>query len=284
MFDIDQAISRWRQEMAAGGIKSSKVLDELESHLRDDVRSLESAGTPEAQAFQIAVSRLGDTASVSTEFKKLSNKASVTLKVGVLLWAGLSTALAASLLMGFFPGQPMTVIPMSAGNLLLLAHAFCLTAGYTAAFLTGGLGIYYICCQWFRKLSLTCQRALSRAVLLFSGLSVGCVLGGLLLGTVWLRQNVGSYFAGGPREVGTLCAIVWLISFWLMQRLGQMSRRATMLLCILGNVVVSLAWFGAGIIAHGNRIGSYWLLDAWLGVHLVFFAMGLLPRLETAEA
>jgi len=37
MFDLDQAISEWRRQMAAGGIKLPDALDELESHLREEV-------------------------------------------------------------------------------------------------------------------------------------------------------------------------------------------------------------------------------------------------------
>jgi hypothetical protein len=199
----------------------------------------------------------------------------MALKVGTLLWTGVSTALAVGLFMGFFPGKP---------SLLLSAHICSLTAGYGAAFLTGGFGIYYVCCRWFRALSAARQPALSRAVFLFSQLSVVLVVGGLLLGMFWCGQNRGGYFAGGPREVGTLCASVWLIAFWLIQRFGAVSNRGTMLLSIVGNVIVSLAWFGTGIVAHRSGIASYWPLDALLGLHLFFFSLGVVPRFETAEA
>jgi hypothetical protein len=100
----------------------------------------------------------------------------------------------------------------------------------------------------------------------------------------WCEQNRGGYFTGGPREVATLCASVWLTAFCLIQRFGQISERVTMLLCIVGNMIVSLAWFGTGIIAHGNGIVSYWPLAALVGVHLFFLTMGVVPIFETAEA
>jgi len=88
MFNLDQAIAEWRRQMAAGGIKSSKVLNELEGHLREDIRVLASDGTPEVQAFRLAVSRLGGIDSLSTEFKKLSTTSSMPVKIGALLWTG----------------------------------------------------------------------------------------------------------------------------------------------------------------------------------------------------
>jgi len=39
MFNLEQAILDWRRQMAASGIKAPDVLDELESHLRDDVEA-----------------------------------------------------------------------------------------------------------------------------------------------------------------------------------------------------------------------------------------------------
>ena len=44
MFDLDQAVAQWRQQMSADGIKNSATLDELESHLRDDIEEIVVAG------------------------------------------------------------------------------------------------------------------------------------------------------------------------------------------------------------------------------------------------
>ena len=39
MFDLEQAVTEWRQRMTSAGIASADVLDELESHLRDQITS-----------------------------------------------------------------------------------------------------------------------------------------------------------------------------------------------------------------------------------------------------
>jgi len=274
MFNLDEAISHWRREMAASGIEHPRLLDELESHVRDDIDALVAAGIPEAQAFHLAVSRLGETASVCAEFSKLRKSVFGPLKIGTLLWASSWTLFAAGLFLGVIPGRL---------NLLLAAHIFSLTAGYAAALLTGGVGMYYVCCHWCRTLSAVRQQALRRAVLRLSTFAVGLVLAGLLLGMLWTQRNRGGYSAGGPREAGTLCAWVWLVGFLLIQRFRQVSDGATMLLAIVGNIIVSLAWFGAGIIAHGNRIADYWSIGALIAVHLLFFTMGVMLRFKTAE-
>jgi hypothetical protein len=278
MFNLDQEITDWRRQMAAAGIKPSKVVDELENHLREDIRILVSAGTPEGAAFQIAAGRLGGIETMSSEFKKINRTSSMSVGVGGLRWAGISIALAIGLLTGLsglLHGKP---------SLLLMSHIITLTAGYGLAFLTGGFGIYYVSCRWFLASSPTHQQALIPGASLFTQLSVTLVGAGLMLGMFWSVQNRGHYFTGDAREIGTLGAFVWLAALWLIQRFGQMGTHATMLLYVVGNVIISLAWFGAGTIAHGVGIRGYWPLDVLLGVHLTFLAMGVVPRTETAQA
>jgi hypothetical protein len=89
MFNLDQAITAWRQQMAAGGIKAPELLDELESHLRDDVRHQIRAGVSEQQAFDAAVQRLGQASVLKAEFKKGDESAQLRLMSIVCGGAGL---------------------------------------------------------------------------------------------------------------------------------------------------------------------------------------------------
>src|SRR2546430_16025544 len=74
MFNLDQAITEWRRQMAARGIKSSEVLDELESHLRDDVEMQMRSGLDPQPAFDAAVQRIGQTKALTAEFKKVGGR------------------------------------------------------------------------------------------------------------------------------------------------------------------------------------------------------------------
>ena len=56
--------------MAAGGITSAELLDELESHLRDDVEEQVRAGADAEKAFDSAVRRIGPAATLRKEFAK----------------------------------------------------------------------------------------------------------------------------------------------------------------------------------------------------------------------
>src|ERR1041384_7715044 len=71
MFNLDQAITEWRRQMLAAGIKTPVPLDELESHLRDEVEQQMRSGLSAPQAFGIAVQRLGQARALKVEFKKV---------------------------------------------------------------------------------------------------------------------------------------------------------------------------------------------------------------------
>src|SRR6185295_15244711 len=60
MFDLDEAVSRWRHQMAADGIHRQEILDELESHLRDDMEHRKHTGLTLEQAFEAAAKALGE--------------------------------------------------------------------------------------------------------------------------------------------------------------------------------------------------------------------------------
>jgi hypothetical protein len=70
MFDLNQAIAEWRNQMSASGIKTSEVLDELESHLRDDVDQQLRAGLNAEQVFGTSVRQIGQAEMLKAEFNK----------------------------------------------------------------------------------------------------------------------------------------------------------------------------------------------------------------------
>ena len=72
MFNLEQAITKWRQRMAASGIKDTAVLDELESHLREDVERQVRAGLNEERAVVGAVERIGQSGLLKAEFAKIA--------------------------------------------------------------------------------------------------------------------------------------------------------------------------------------------------------------------
>jgi len=91
MFNLDETISEWRRQMAAAGIKSPEALDELESHLRDEVGQQVRSGANARQAFEIAVERIGEIDSIKAEFEKVATtrKTREWAKHAILVLAGI---------------------------------------------------------------------------------------------------------------------------------------------------------------------------------------------------
>jgi hypothetical protein len=85
MFYLDRTITEWRKRMAAGGIKNAAVLDELESHVRDDVEQQMRGGATAERAFQEAVQRVGTSAELNQEFAKVSRPQPRLSRTTVLL-------------------------------------------------------------------------------------------------------------------------------------------------------------------------------------------------------
>jgi hypothetical protein len=70
MFNLEQSIAEWRQRMLAAGIKSPVPLEELESHLREEIERQTKAGMDEQQAFQTTIPQIGQAKELKTEFAR----------------------------------------------------------------------------------------------------------------------------------------------------------------------------------------------------------------------
>jgi hypothetical protein len=71
MFNLEQAIADWRGRLAAAGVRTAEVLDELEDHLRDEVEQQVRLGFSPEQAFANAVERIGQANTLEREFEKV---------------------------------------------------------------------------------------------------------------------------------------------------------------------------------------------------------------------
>jgi hypothetical protein len=70
MFNLEQSIAEWRQQMLAAGIKTPVPLEELESHLREEIEEQIQSGIDMQLAFETAVGRVGHAPELKNEFKK----------------------------------------------------------------------------------------------------------------------------------------------------------------------------------------------------------------------
>ncbi len=73
MFDLEEAIADWRRQMLAAGIKTPVPLEELESHLREEIERQMRSGLNAQQAFGIAARKIGQAPELKREFKKIGD-------------------------------------------------------------------------------------------------------------------------------------------------------------------------------------------------------------------
>ena len=70
VFNLDRAIAEWRRRIRASGI-AAHALDELESHLREDVERQTKSGIDSKHAFENAAQHIGSANAIAAEFKKV---------------------------------------------------------------------------------------------------------------------------------------------------------------------------------------------------------------------
>jgi hypothetical protein len=69
LFDLEKSIADWRRQMLAAGIKTPVPLEELESHLREEIERQIKLGFDGQEAFEISAQRIGRPESLKNEFK-----------------------------------------------------------------------------------------------------------------------------------------------------------------------------------------------------------------------
>ena len=247
MPDLEQRLAAWRQTLAADAAFSVEVIDELESHLRDDIQRLVLAGESEERALELGLARLGPPRALGAEFAKVARERSARW-LPVYLAHGLMIALAASLIVYFSFGKGARG---QQASLLLASHVIAVTIGYSATFVIGGLAVCYVVARSFRPLKAEQARALTRAVVILAGIALASTLIGVFLGGIWARDRLGRFWAWDPKETGAALVLAWDAAMILVWWRRPTAIHAALLLAFVGNIVVTAAWFGPNLIDVG---------------------------------
>lgn len=72
MFNLDESIKDWRNDLNKNDVLSLDDLDELESHLMDEITVLKEKDLSEEEAFLVAKSRIGQNDIIEEEYKKVN--------------------------------------------------------------------------------------------------------------------------------------------------------------------------------------------------------------------
>jgi hypothetical protein len=71
MFDLEKSIADWREQMLAAGIKSPVPLEELENHLREEIRRQMESGLRASDVIEVCTRQIGQPESLKNEFRKI---------------------------------------------------------------------------------------------------------------------------------------------------------------------------------------------------------------------
>jgi cytochrome c assembly protein len=270
MHRLEQRITDWRKGMTDARGVGRETLEELENHLREMIDEHLRSGFSENEAFQRAVAQVGSPPAISSEFGKLTHSMWWPVKVGIGL--GLAAAIAMAMLMiARFDGTGI--------SLLLAVHVFTVTLGYLSMFLIGGVAICFVLQRCFSEFSPARLESLSRSSFMFGIVAAFLSAIGIGLGMIWAKIEWGRFWGWDAKEVGAFCVIAWLVFFITAQRSRKVTARGVMLLAIFGNVVVSLAWFGANMVSNVHSYGTPGFLTfvVGAGLNFAFLLIGLAP-------
>jgi hypothetical protein len=281
VFDLEQQIQAWRKTLPPSLGARNEAVEELESHLRDEVQRLVVTGKSPEQAWTAAQAQLGTSEQLAGEFAKLGLRPMAWLPAQfILVLLGV-----AGLFMGAWLGSRFLEGNMEA---VLAGHIFAITLGYTAMFAVGLLAVLSLVVRviwgWdeahagsFRSYAL----GLARLGLVLTTL-------GVVLGAVWARDHLGAWWGWDAREVGGLAVMLWFGVLLACLSWRPSGRRIGMLLGVIGNIVVSLSWFGPVVFGLSGVLHSYggnwfWSLMAFVLSQLLILLLGLVPPRRIAR-
>lgn len=222
MRELDEMIAKWRSSLQL----DSEALDELESHLRDEVQRLIAGGVNEAMAFEVAVVKLGTKEVIAAEYGKVERTPRV-VKVALGTWVAVMIVATAFLSLRVMSGRVTG---------LLFTHIFTLLAGYLGAFALTAMGIAMT----------SGTRGVRGWVVAFTPVVAALIGVAIWLGMVWAKLNYGHSAPFNPRELGAMAAFAWYVAATCMHG-WQLRDETVARMTIGGGVVVVLVWFGAGL-------------------------------------
>jgi hypothetical protein len=85
MFDLNEKISMWRSNLARSETLAGSDIDELESHLHEEIEQLTALKLSDEEAFLVATHRLGTTDSLATEYEKINSSLKFKRRLSLMI-------------------------------------------------------------------------------------------------------------------------------------------------------------------------------------------------------
>ena len=275
MLDWEQRVVDWRRLLAEHIGPDPNILDELESHLRDEIDRLVQQGQTPDHAVLAAIARVGTPEKLAVEFAKVARP-----------WWPIRFVLAGTCLA---IGGALVLIGLRAAQApwdgWLLSHVAAVTVGYLLTYSIGMLALCYALRNMIRQLSAGQRTSWSRALARLNLAAFALTLTGFVLGGVWAEKHWGRFWDWDLRASGALLTLGWqailLLSLWCCVH------KTRWLMCwgLLGNVTVTFAWFVTNVLVREGQLHSYGihgetvLILFWciMVTHLLLMAGGIAP-------
>jgi hypothetical protein len=268
MFDLETHVRAWREQMEASLGSNDEVIDELESHLREEFERQTGTGKPPEHAWSAATARLGDAGAIASEFRRAAGTFWLPTWVAGCVLVATAVCVAGFVVMRLGNGR---FTP------LLAAHVFAVTIGYVTTFAVGGMAVWAVLSADGRLGSF--RSAAGRFTLV--GLALTAV--GVVLGAVWAKEHLGRYWGWDARETGAVFVVaagLAMLCFALRPAGGSMA----LFLGLIGNIVVSLAWFAPPLMEStraGGQTAAGYGLAAFVATQLILLALAYRRTLRT---
>jgi hypothetical protein len=232
---LKREISAWKSSFARQQACSQDELDELESHLREEIETLVNHGVAVPNAFVQAVDRIGVPSDICDEFAKndrLLRLDKLALGVNKILVLAVSVAALA-------PG----VVAIRRGDALLGVHVASITSAYLVAILSALVGIYAIVRSvYVRDVTSGFRDQLVQQSGWLLGLIASLTAVGFVLGACWWHAKTGHFVDGNPREIGAMAVFGVATVFYLVVKHRRISEIRLGQFTLAMSLVTLAAW------------------------------------------
>src|SRR5947207_4181363 len=197
MHNLEKLISEWHKSAATN--VSAETLDELETHLRETTEQLVRSGMTLPDAFQRALADLGNMPKIASEFRKLDEP----------LWLPVKLAIGVTALLVLIPAI-FVIARLDSGrsSLLLAAHVFTISLGYTLTLLIGGLGICFVSQRCVGDFSTSRLHSIARVSLVLGSVALFFTTLGVLMAMFWAIIEWGCFCAWDYKSYIELSVVV----------------------------------------------------------------------------
>jgi hypothetical protein len=215
MSDVEKQIEQWRKTFATSEAFSASDLDELESHLREEMERLTPVGLSGTEAFLVARHRLGATEALEGEYAKVNTDRRALLRLSWMAAGVFVYILAGYAALAVSHGGVLAVVLLGVGGLGVTALAL---VGVATKIVAGAalLVIVWTCVRrssWSRLTGRLRTMSLPALVGLLGGLAVAACLafGFELLFRVAAARCLNAEEYGRMARVSSYAGLGWAV-------------------------------------------------------------------------